>query len=120
MVDFDVDPAAFEASVTISGMDMVWALSRGDTQPLGRITAAAVVNRADAPFMWRAPGTGLPGVIMAGTFRRKGRKELWFHRKAERLLRVEFDESARFDAWLLEVADPEAALASLGPAPCFG
>ncbi len=119
MVRFDVDRSAFTTTVEIAGWDRVWALTTGETRPLADVTAAAVVNRSDAPFMWRAPGTGLPGVIMAGTFRRHGRKELWHFRKAERLLRVEFSAADRWDAWLLEVADPDAAVASLSAAPCF-
>jgi hypothetical protein len=62
--------------VRLSCWEKAAALRSGFAVPL---EAVAAVSRVDAPWSvlrgWRAPGTGLPGVIAYGTMRYKGSRD---------------------------------------------
>jgi hypothetical protein len=60
----------------------------------------------------RAPGTFFPGVIAAGIFRGKGRKEFWDTLFDGRGLRIDLSGSD-FTRLVLDVADPDAVRAQL-------
>lgn len=75
MVEFEVTGTT--VTVHITGTHRLLALRENvvfDMSQVTRITMAPVDLR---PPWVRAPGTFLPGVIAAGIFRGKGRKEFW-------------------------------------------
>jgi hypothetical protein len=104
------DTAVFE----VQGLDKLWALKSRLEIPLENIRAV----RADptiARGWWkgiRAPGTHLPGVIVAGTFYQHGKRIFWDVHDPERTIVVELADE-RYDELIVEVADPAAAIAQL-------
>ena len=61
---------------------------------------------------WRAPGTHLPGVMTAGTFRSHGEKDLWMVGRGKEVLVIELhDEPYRH--LIVQVEDPHAAVEAL-------
>ncbi len=65
-----------ELVVRITGWDQLWALKRRLTIPLPHVVGAAVDPEAKHRFAGiRMPGSHVPGVVTAGTFRWHGK---WF------------------------------------------
>jgi hypothetical protein len=103
--------------VVFAGLDAVWACRRRVDVPLTAVTGARVLSRAEAladkPSV-RAPGTYLPGVIVAGTYRAPRRRpQLWCVHTAEQVLVIDLTEEARLQRIVLDVADPAAVAAEL-------
>ncbi|MEV6138738.1 hypothetical protein AB0L63_22270 [Nocardia sp. NPDC051990] len=64
------------------------------------------------PPWLRAPGTFIPGVIAAGTYRSKGRKEFWDTRFDGRAILINL-AGPDFTRLVVDVDDPDAAMTSL-------
>lgn len=80
-----------------------------DLSDVIEVAPAAVDLR---PPWVRAPGTFFPGVIAAGIFRGKGRKEFWDTLFDGRGVRIELT-GGDFTRLVLDVADPDAVRAQL-------
>lgn len=95
------------------GLVRLWALSRGIDVPVTSISDVGVTSRREMRVKgFRAPGTHLPGVMTAGTFRSRDGKALWMAGRAKTLLVIELhDESYRHV--VVQVEDPEAATEAL-------
>jgi hypothetical protein len=107
--------------VVFAGLDALWTVRRRVDLPLGSVLSARAMALAEAlaekPLV-RAPGTYLPGVIVAGTYRhvrRGGRPQLWCAHSDEDVLVLELDE-APWERIVLSMADPAAAARELGTA----
>ncbi|MEV0360988.1 hypothetical protein AB0H71_33505 [Nocardia sp. NPDC050697] len=113
MVELELD----ESTVTLNvlGGHRILAL-RGqltlDVADIEAITPAEVDLR---PPWVRAPGTFFPGVIAAGTYRGKGRKEFWDTTFTGRAIRIDL-AGGEYTRLVVDVADPEAALDRLSAA----
>jgi hypothetical protein len=108
--------------VRLRGSDAVWAFKRGLDVPL---SAVSDVRVADERSPWlgvsrrelglRLPGSAVPGVIVAGSYRSKTRG--WTFcclRRGQRALVVELEPGAvRYRRLVLGVADPEGARAGI-------
>ncbi len=108
-----IDITATELVVRLSGWDRLWALKRKLTIPLAHVRGAAVDPEAKDRFAGiRLPGSHVPGVVTAGTFR--WRKQWWFWsvRKRENVIVVDL-ENERYAQLVLEVEDPEATVAAI-------
>lgn len=98
----------------VQGLDKLWALKSRLEIPVERIRGV----RADpeiARGWWkglRLPGTHIPGVITAGSFYQSGRWVFWDVHDAARAIVVELEDD-RYDALVVEVADPAAAVAQV-------
>jgi hypothetical protein len=57
----------------------------------------------------------LPGVIVAGTYYRNGERHFWDVRNPERAIEIDL-AGVPYDKLVVEVADPDAALAQLSAA----
>lgn len=105
--------------VRISGKDALYALSRGMTIPLSGIQGVAVAPRRKVPATGlRLPGTGVPGVLRAGSFGTGARRDFWLVRRAEEVLVVELQPGQPYRRLVLEV--PDAHAVSLGISPLTG
>jgi hypothetical protein len=94
------------------GLVRVWALSRGVDVPVTSIVDVGVSERKGLVRRWRAPGTHLPGVMTAGTFRSHGEKDLWMVGRGKEVLVIELhDEPYRH--LIVQVEDPHAAVEAL-------
>ena len=90
------------------GLVRVWALSRGVEVPISSVVDIGVSERKDLVLGMRFPGTHLPGVLTAGTFRSRGEKSLWMVGRNERVLVIELT-GEKYRHLVLGVEDPEAA-----------
>ncbi|MBP2320395.1 hypothetical protein JOF56_000780 [Kibdelosporangium banguiense] len=97
--------------VVMEGLDKVWALKSKLTIPLAHVRGATLdPGILGEPKGIRAPGTHLPGVITAGTFRQDGEKVFWAVRDALKAVVIELaDES--YSRLVVEVDDPRAVVA---------
>ncbi len=101
--------------LTVRGLHVFWALKRRLEFPLGHIRE---VRRAEPDIMrgwWkgiRAPGTFLPGVIIAGTYYQGGQKIFWDVSDARRAIIIELAGES-YARLIVEVADPEVAIAMI-------
>lgn len=94
------------------GLVRLWALSKGVDVPLTSVVDVGVSKKRDLPKRWRAPGTHLPGVMVAGTFRLHGDKALWMVGPAKDVLVIELAGEA-YRHLIVQVEDPNAAVEAL-------
>lgn len=94
------------------GLVRLWALSKGIDVPVTSIVDVGVEQKKGLVRRWRAPGTHLPGVMTAGTFRSHGEKDLWMVGRHKEVLVIELhDEPYRHV--IVQVEDPHAAVEAL-------
>ncbi len=94
------------------GLVRLWALSKGHECPVTNITDVGVSPRKGLAKGWRVPGTHLPGVMTAGTFRSHGEKDLWMVGRAKEVLVIELHDQP-YRHLIIEVEDPHAAVEAL-------
>lgn len=97
--------------VDVQGLDKLWAFKSRLTFLIGHVGGAttdpAIVS--ESAKGWRAPGTYVPGVITARTFRRRGQKIFWdVHKKAKAVVIDLEDES--YQRLVIQVDDPRATV----------
>lgn len=102
-----------EVTVRFRPLEKIWAL-RGDlTFPASAITGITVVEDGlQAVRGLRAPGLGIPGRRLCGTFRGRGRKELVSVRRGQPALRVEL-RGQPYDAVVVGLDHPDVVAAEL-------
>jgi hypothetical protein len=94
------------------GLMRIWALSKGVELPIDHVADVGVAPRKQAFRGWRAPGTYVPGIMIAGTYRSEGDKDLWLVGRAKEVLVIELvDEPYRH--LVVQVEDPHAAVEAL-------
>jgi hypothetical protein len=94
------------------GLVRLWALSKGVDVPLTSVVDVGVSKRKELAKRWRAPGTHLPGVMTAGTFRLHGDKALWMVGPAKDVLVIELTGEA-YRHLIVQVEDPHGAVEAL-------
>jgi hypothetical protein len=94
------------------GLVRMWALSKGIECPVTNITDVGVSERKGLVKGFRAPGTHLPGVMTAGTFRSRGEKDLWMVGRAKEVLVIELHDQP-YRHLIVQVEDPHAAVEAL-------
>ncbi len=94
------------------GLVRLWALSSGVEVPVTAIVDVGVSERKGLVKGFRAPGTYLPGVMTAGTFRSRGEKDLWMVGRTDKVLVIELHDE-RYRHVIVQVEDPEAAVEAL-------
>lgn len=101
-------------TVRLTGTRRAFGRWRPLVVPLAAITAV----RADPAAARVYPGlrwgkaTNLPGVVNTGSFRRGGSRDFWDVANPEGAIVIEL-EGVRYDRLILEVEDPERAVAEL-------
>lgn len=99
-------------TVHVTGAHRVLALRERVTFDLSQVTGVGPAEVDLRPPWVRAPGTFFPGVIAAGTFRGKGRKEFWDTHFGGRGVRIDL-AGADFTRLVVDVADPDTVLRRL-------
>lgn len=94
------------------GLVRLWALSTGIDVPITAVVDVGVHPRKGLLHGWRAPGTYLPGVMTAGTFRSRGEKDLWMVGRTDTVLVIEL-HGQPYRHVIVQVEDPEAATEAL-------
>ncbi len=98
----------------VEGLDKLWAFKSRLNIPIRNITGV----RADptiAHGWWkglRAPGTHLPGVIIAGTFYQDGKRIFWDVHDPEQTIVIDLADE-RYDQLIVEVEHPEEAIQAI-------
>ncbi len=96
----------------VKGLDKLWAMRSRLEIPLGSVRAARVDPEV-ARGLWKgvsAPGTHIPGFIIAGTFYQDDKRIFWDVKDPEKTVVIEL-VGQRYDQVIVEVRDPQAAVA---------
>lgn len=102
----DIEITGTTATVHVRGTHRLLALCERVRFDLSHVTEIAPAEVDLRPPWMRAPGTFFPGVIAAGIFRGKGRKEFWDTRFDGRGLRIELS-GTEFTRIVVDVEDPD-------------
>ena len=95
---------------TVLGLHKLWAFKSNLTIPFDHITNVhADLSSLNGWKGFRMPGTYIPFVISAGTFRHSGSKDFWDVTDAKKALIVELKDE-EYDKLFIEVEDTEAAI----------
>ena len=92
----------------VKGLHKLWTLQSRFQIPISKIRAV----RRDTTVMeglWkglRFPGTHIPGLIVAGTYYRRGKKSFWDVVKGEGAIVVDVEDGP-YDEVVVQVASPE-------------
>ena len=105
------DPALVADLTKLEGLA---ALTKSLSIPRSGITSARIDEEVLKHLGFRAPGTGLPGVIAAGTFYKQGDRQFVYWHKGETPIVVEL-EHEKYDRLVigLEAETAEAVVAEL-------
>ena len=96
--------------VEVRGLDKLWSLKSRLTIPLEHVrgaTADPTITRE--PKGLRAPGTHVPGVVVAGTFRQDGGKVFWAVHHPEKAVVIELSDHT-YERLVIEVDDPRTTV----------
>ncbi|QLY28198.1 hypothetical protein [Nocardia huaxiensis] len=107
MVEFEVTGTT--VTVHVSGAHRVLALREQVTFDLRDVRRVSIAPVDLRPPWVRAPGTFFPGVIAAGVFRGKGRKEFWDTRFDEHAIQIDLS-GGDYTRLVVDVPEPYAAL----------
>ncbi len=103
----------------VRGLDIVLALKKELTVPLSHITRAEVGVAADAldrlHHSIRMPGTAIPGVVIAGSYRESGRWMFWDIHSGEQAITIWLTHE-HYDAIVVDVADPATTVGQINGA----
>jgi hypothetical protein len=106
--------------IEIIGWDKIWSLKSNLDFPLEHVVRARRWDKERDKGWWgiRAPGTYVPGVIVAGTYHRTGEHVFYDVHDFARAIVIELE-----DEWyarlVVQVANPDAALRLLPGAPAL-
>jgi len=101
-----------ELEVEVKGLHQLWALRRHVRVPIHAVTAVRRLAPDEVAGWWkgwRAPGTHLPGVIVAGTFYKDGERHFWDVVRGDRAIEIDVDGGS-YHRLFVEVADPDDAI----------
>lgn len=113
MVEFEV--VGTTVTVHVTGAHRVLALRDHVSFDLSQVSGVAPAEVDLRPPWVRAPGAFFPGVIAAGTFRGKGRKEFWDTLFDGRGVRIEL-KNADLTRLVVDVEDPDTVIRTLATA----
>jgi hypothetical protein len=96
----------------VKGLDKLWAMRSRLDIPLTAIRGARV-DPDVARGLWKgvsAPGTHIPGFIIAGTFYQDDKRIFWDVKDPEKTVVIDL-VGQRYDQLIVEVADPAEVVA---------
>ena len=112
MVDVTIeeDSVKFE----VKGLHKLWALKGSVSIPVRNIRDVRHDPTEIEGFWkgWKFPGTHLPGIIVAGTYCRQGKKCFWDASRREKTIVVDI-EGGPYDKVIVDVEDPEEVMTTL-------
>jgi|SRR5579859_3561268 len=96
--------------IHVRGADRIWALKSQLEIPLEHVVSAEIDPQVVEGWNnwwkgWRAPGTQLPGVIVAGTFYLHGEKIFWDVHHPEKAITIRLAHET-YQQLIVEVDDP--------------
>lgn len=115
-----IDIGATQLTVTLRGLDVVWAVRRRISVPLDHVSGARVDSHVASHGPWLGAGQTdalLDYAVAAGPMLVHGGHEFWDVHHPERAISIEPVEEP-FARLVLEVADPEAVVSAINAAVC--
>ncbi|GGK67107.1 hypothetical protein [Nocardia camponoti] len=115
MVELEINDNDNTVSVHVLGSHRLLALRQQasfDRDAVVSIVPAEVDLR---PPWVRAPGTFLPGVIAAGVFRGKGRREFWDTKFGGNAVQIDLAPGGDFTRLVVDVDNVDAVIRELAP-----
>ncbi|MBC8131863.1 MAG: hypothetical protein H7X95_02700 [Deltaproteobacteria bacterium] len=107
------------AIFAVQGLHKLWAFKSRLAFPLAHVADVRVADPVALRGWWkgiRLPGTRVPGVIIAGTFYKDGKRIFWDVRNATRAIIVDLTDES-YAQLIVEVPDPSAEVARFQAAP---
>lgn len=99
--------------VRLRGLNKIWAFKSRIVVPLTAVTAVEVKPKLDKmPIGLRMPGTSVPGLIVAGSYRTKGRRSFYAIRRGDNVLVIDL-EGVKYSRIVIETGDPHTSAATI-------
>ena len=110
----DIQQIGDQVVFEVQGWDKLWALSSKLSIPAANILGAKTVPGVEMKWFdaLKLAGTGVPPLFRAGAFLQHGELVFWDVRNREKAIIVTL-EHERYKKLIIEVADPEQAVARL-------
>lgn len=96
--------------IRLNWLEAIFAFRRAFYIPLHHITVAEAVPDALAGW-WkgvRAPGTHVPGLIVAGTYHKEDQQWFWYVRRGDEAVSITLTEAEEYDRLIIGVDDAKA------------
>ena len=96
--------------LSVKGLHKLWTFKSELRVPLSHILQARSNNKElSRPNGWRSPGTYIPGMIIAGTYRASGKKVFWDVVQKEKaiIIDLQYDD---YHQIVIEVENPEVTI----------
>ena len=100
--------------IELRGLHRLWALKRSLTIRKSGIRSVMLTSKDLRPAPLRCPGTYLPGIIAAGTFYGKGRKEFWDTVFKNQSIEILLNDE-KYTRIVVDVNDPLQVIEQLKP-----
>jgi hypothetical protein len=115
VVELSLDSA--QLRIKVLGWSRIWCLKSQLEVPLIHLRGARADGDLPKGFWIRLPGTYVPGLIKAGSYRNsRGKWSFWDLRRArDRIIVIELS-GWQYDFIVVEVGNPAAAIEMLRPA----
>jgi len=112
----EISTASGKLDVHVLGWSRLWAFKRRISIPLSAIVSV----RSAPPALWRgiwkglrAPGTYIPGIIVAGTYYVRGERSFWDVRNLGNAIVLELNGSHPYGRLVVEVENPALAVKTI-------
>ncbi len=109
-IDFTHD----RVTIRPKGWSQIWALKRSVAFRAEHVRSVARANAALRPHGMRLPGTYLPGVIIAGTYRSRTGREFWDTRLSGKAVVIDL-VGEPYTRLVVDVADPDSVVRQFKP-----
>jgi hypothetical protein len=97
--------------IEILGWDKLWSFKSRFDIPIENVSDVRVGN--DLPKFgfrgWRAPGTCLPGILVAGSYYKQGKWTFWDVHDMKNAIEIDL-QNERYAMLMIETEDREAAI----------
>jgi hypothetical protein len=104
--------------VVLTGLDKVLAFKGSLEVPLAHVRSVKVDPEAGAGALHgvRFPGTNVPGLITAGSFREEGEWSFFDVHDPEKVVVIELDDHEHYRRLVIEVPDPDQVAKTINEA----
>ena len=98
--------------ISMGPLEMIFALRRKFEIPLENVQRVQTENLSLARLYRgiRAPGTHVPGLIVAGTYYKDNQRTFWSVRRGQDIITVDLAEDEHYDRLVLGVQDGEQVI----------
>lgn len=99
-------------TITFSLFETIFALRHKLEIPLAHIQDVVAEDRSLPRLYWaiRAPGTYVPGLIIAGTYYKDRERIFWNVRRGQEVVTIELSDAEKYDRLILGVDDAAEAI----------